>query len=529
MKRQLYAEGGLKSLLDIIASNPDKFGDILNILENVPRGDYMKTGPKMTPRYKLMPRGNELSPASEEEVREMLREKPMVEDMLDRGEGDRTPKKMPLLRGDDEEVMERLMELQKNPEYQYDEENMYEGPRDMRMTGGITNAPIVNNRVNAFGGFGGFFSGVGDILGGAADFVGDVAEKAVDVADPVLQVASFIPGPHQPFAQAYTMGRGAGIGGDYGGFQIGGFTPSGGTFGVGSGTGGGVFGSGTGGTFGTPGSVPGIPGIPGVPSDVSNAIRIGSQFVDTRQGGGGTGRQPSTTGDILGTLLNVGVSAYGAYQSKKEQEKINELKRQQYEEEKRRYDEFLARQARKRRQYAGQESLPGMTVTGRNVAKSDIIGRRGAGFGGMLSNFIAQNPQIFSPVSQQSNQPSPINITMDVRNRSKSFGQFMDENRNGIDDREEMYLRGNMKKGGITDLNIRTNPQGVKEIDYRQKGGFVPPIGIKEKADDIPAMLSNNEFVFTADAVRGAGKGNVNEGAKKMYALMKKLEAGGKA
>ena len=105
----------------------------------------------------------------------------------------------------------------------------------------------------------------------------------------------------------------------------------------------------------------------------------------------------------------------------------------------------------------------------------------------------------------------------------------MDENGNGIDDREEMYLRGNMKKGGITDLNIRTNPQGVKEIDYRQKGGFVPPIGIKEKADDIPAMLSNNEFVFTADAVRGAGKGNVNEGAKKMYALMKKLEAGGKA
>jgi len=77
---------------------------------------------------------------------------------------------------------------------------------------------------------------------------------------------------------------------------------------------------------------------------------------------------------------------------------------------------------------------------------------------------------------------------------------------------------------GITGLNIRTNPQGVQEIDYRQKGGFVPPIGIKEKADDIPAMLSNNEFVFTADAVRGAGNGNVKEGAKKMYAMMKMYE-----
>ena len=77
---------------------------------------------------------------------------------------------------------------------------------------------------------------------------------------------------------------------------------------------------------------------------------------------------------------------------------------------------------------------------------------------------------------------------------------------------------------GIAGLNIRTNPQGVQEIDYRQNGGFVPPIGIKEKADDIPAMLSNNEFVFTADAVRGAGNGDVKEGARKMYSMMKMYE-----
>ena len=65
---------------------------------------------------------------------------------------------------------------------------------------------------------------------------------------------------------------------------------------------------------------------------------------------------------------------------------------------------------------------------------------------------------------------------------------------------------------------------GIMEIDYRDKGGFVPPIGKKERADDIPAMLSNNEFVFTANAVRNAGGGDVKEGARKMYALMKKLE-----
>jgi hypothetical protein len=65
---------------------------------------------------------------------------------------------------------------------------------------------------------------------------------------------------------------------------------------------------------------------------------------------------------------------------------------------------------------------------------------------------------------------------------------------------------------------------GIAEIDYRDKGGYVPPIGKKERADDIPALLSNNEFVFTARAVRNAGGGNVKQGAKKMYALMKRLE-----
>jgi hypothetical protein len=71
----------------------------------------------------------------------------------------------------------------------------------------------------------------------------------------------------------------------------------------------------------------------------------------------------------------------------------------------------------------------------------------------------------------------------------------------------------------------RRNPAGIMELDYRAKGGFVPPIGIKEKEDDIPAMLSNNEFVFTADAVRAAGGGSVNKGAQRMYGLMKQLES----
>jgi hypothetical protein len=67
---------------------------------------------------------------------------------------------------------------------------------------------------------------------------------------------------------------------------------------------------------------------------------------------------------------------------------------------------------------------------------------------------------------------------------------------------------------------------GGQEKDYREDGGFVP-IGRKEKADDVPARLSKNEFVFTADAVRAAGGGDIDEGAQRMYNVMKNLEAGG--
>jgi hypothetical protein len=85
--------------------------------------------------------------------------------------------------------------------------------------------------------------------------------------------------------------------------------------------------------------------------------------------------------------------------------------------------------------------------------------------------------------------------------------------------------------GGISDIptgKMRKNNAGVVERDYRDEGGFVP-VGIKERADDVPAMLSKNEFVMTADAVRGIGNGSVEEGSKKLYNTMKKAEQVGKA
>ena len=96
------------------------------------------------------------------------------------------------------------------------------------------------------------------------------------------------------------------------------------------------------------------------------------------------------------------------------------------------------------------------------------------------------------------------------------------------------YARGDtaednaMQASGIMGLPLNENPAGITELDLRETGGFIPPVGVKEKADDIPAMLSNNELVFTADAVRGMGGGDVDKGAERMYAMMKTLENGGR-
>ena len=75
-------------------------------------------------------------------------------------------------------------------------------------------------------------------------------------------------------------------------------------------------------------------------------------------------------------------------------------------------------------------------------------------------------------------------------------------------------------EGGIMNRNLLNTG-----MDKDMRGGGFIPEGTKEKADDVPARLSKNEFVMTADAVRAAGGGSVNQGAKRMYETMHKLEA----
>ena len=104
------------------------------------------------------------------------------------------------------------------------------------------------------------------------------------------------------------------------------------------------------------------------------------------------------------------------------------------------------------------------------------------------------------------------------------YNQDMNRTRYALGSPEQNAI----KASGIMNIPLNQNPAGVKELDLRDSGGFIPPVGVKEKADDIPAMLSNNEFVFTADAVRGMGGGDVNRGAQRLYDQMKMLEKGGR-
>jgi len=144
-------------------------------------------------------------------------------------------------------------------------------------------------------------------------------------------------------------------------------------------------------------------------------------------------------------------------------------------------------------------------------------------------NFIAKNGG--SPNMKMAEIPKGLTMEDAVKTFKLSNGRDPKNIQEVIDffkNRKLSAQGGRIGKlgGGIMNMpmgNVRRNRAGVMERDYRDKGGFVP-VGVKEKADDVPAMLSKNEFVMTADAVRGAGDGNIKKGAQRMYDLMKRNE-----
>ena len=170
------------------------------------------------------------------------------------------------------------------------------------------------------------------------------------------------------------------------------------------------------------------------------------------------------------------------------------------------------------------------------------------GFGvrsGGLFDLIKKNP--FSAITAASAVAGLLTAEQEeeAQQLADNTGFSIEEARNSIlarakdDYKMDFRARGFRAEGGIMRAGYqegskepvakKTMPlldMGGKEMDLREDGGFVP-LGRMEKADDVPARLSKNEFVFTADAVRNAGDGNVDKGAEVMYNMMKNLESGG--
>ena len=144
------------------------------------------------------------------------------------------------------------------------------------------------------------------------------------------------------------------------------------------------------------------------------------------------------------------------------------------------------------------------------------------------------NPFQPKPIGPFPSKMAGIPKDLDLEKAKEMFIQF-----NGREpvDMQELLEFFNVKQqaadGGLMRENfaLGTRPTDQEsglgglpiEADMRYTGGFMP-YGAVEKADDVPARLSKNEFVFTADAVRAAGGGSVQQGAKKMYDTMKQLE-----
>ena len=161
-----------------------------------------------------------------------------------------------------------------------------------------------------------------------------------------------------------------------------------------------------------------------------------------------------------------------------------------------------------------------------------------------LMTFAKNNPTLLitstSLLSALSVPKQPEETDFDFEERMRLVNEYSDYygQRAGVDmsgtgditDYESYYSqRAGVAMGGSPEIptgNVRENQAGIMELDYRDTGGRVP-IGIKERADDVPAMLSKDEFVFTSKAVKNAGNGDVDKGAEKLYSVMKTLENGG--
>jgi hypothetical protein len=466
--------------------------------------------------------------------------------------------------------------------------------------------------------------GIGSSIKKAVKKVGSVIKK---VADPVAQALAVIPNPYQPYAQAYTGIRSTGVGGDYKGLQVGGYTPGayGGQYGLNP------FSSGD--VFRTQGIIPSFDAtnpITGPIFNPSGTLKSGASTSSIFETGIGNkmkeifndaiyypskeeiekrlpGKKVSQglldlvkkvfVGEDGKNIPNTTAATAGAVLAKLSYDQQKALE----ERLRREYEAYQSGASRFRERMGDKSKLRGYEVTGVPRTVKDVV-RAPAMGGGIMdsrmmyasgsedleykgwkkiylkSNDAAEShPRHSEFIKRFAEETMGQDRSPEVRIKKALGGMGMEEPTSSFEQNTMMagpdwYVKrveilmelgydydtaseiaydsdryydtvGGMNKGGrpgyalgdiatmaaqAEGLPLRNNQVGITELDLRDSGGFIPPVGIKEKADDIPAMLSNNEFVFTADAVRGMGDGNVDVGAQRMYDIMKKLEKGGR-
>ena len=167
----------------------------------------------------------------------------------------------------------------------------------------------------------------------------------------------------------------------------------------------------------------------------------------------------------------------------------------------------------------GQSPLPGLTKAAGALTPTLALGTADVAYETAID---AANE--FDRIQREEMEQAGMAEDAIANARRAAIREAMEVNNFSEEEILDVFEEIGLKDGGIASLKDGGMLNfGGREMDLRG-GGFVP-IGKKERADDVPARLSKNEFVMTADAVRAAGGGSVNKGAQRMYDIMNRLEA----
>jgi hypothetical protein len=160
----------------------------------------------------------------------------------------------------------------------------------------------------------------------------------------------------------------------------------------------------------------------------------------------------------------------------------------------------------------------GNIITGEDLINADpskyLVGELGS---------LVLDPNTGTYVPRSVNPVAPIS---DLTIQAPTYSTYQVPTQYGLSGTSP-YLRGSTPGGPFARPYVTQAAQGGA-IFPRRNGGIMPEEGIPGQ-DSVRAMLMPGEFVMTTDAVRGAGNGNLNNGIKNMYSVMRNLEARGRA